>query len=162
MSRKSIFKLEVGPKRAPQAVQTYSNMFYDTNVAPIVAIEAEKQGLTINDIKLINTVTSAEWKKETPEVRAEVKQVVKQEKQLMLALKECHYDDIRLSPEQKDTYVTISVPKAERFSHRYRMLRTLGFEFRRIFDKIKFITGWGFVIVGAGIDPLTGDMRSRR
>lgn len=98
---KSVLKTEVEKKRAPQAQHVYSRALYGSEVREKVKAEAAKTGKSPNNIGLISQVTRAEWKKVTPEVRAEIIGIQSKEKKQVAAAKSHRYDEIDLSAAQK-------------------------------------------------------------
>ncbi|SJL13367.1 uncharacterized protein ARMOST_16809 [Armillaria ostoyae] len=119
-SRRTLVKLDIGRKRAGQAVQKFSNRYYDSLVAP-------KQ----------------EWENATPEIQDEIKKDVIEEKELIAKLKGVSPGNIHLSPEQKAL-----------------VLKGIGAELRNIFNQLVALSDWGFVIIGAGINPESGKLQS--
>ncbi len=98
---KSVLKTEVEKKRTPQAQHVYSHALYSSEVHKKVKAEAAKMGKSPNNIGLISQVTRAEWKKVTPEVRAEIIGIQSEEKKQVVAAKSHRYDEIDLSAVQK-------------------------------------------------------------
>ncbi|KAK0436069.1 uncharacterized protein EV420DRAFT_1652699 [Desarmillaria tabescens] len=127
-------KLKVDSKRLPQLQHVYSHLLYEERkIAEKVVVEAKRTGLSPNN----------EWAKESDDVKNTIKKLHKEQKELSMAMKEHRVDDIELSTEQKSN-----------------VIKSLGLELDSIFDVIVKATGWGFIVVGAGIDPESGNLRS--
>ncbi|PBK91049.1 hypothetical protein ARMGADRAFT_1032123 [Armillaria gallica] len=140
---KSVLKMEVEKKCAPQAQHVYSCALYSSDVHEKVKAEAAKTGKSPNNIGLISQITRAEWKKATPEVRAEIIGMQLEQKKQVAAVKSHCYNEIDLSAAQKQ-----------------QVIESLGVEFDKMFGLYEALTGWAFVIIGAGIDPNSGNLRS--
>ncbi|KAK0458066.1 uncharacterized protein EV420DRAFT_1643412 [Desarmillaria tabescens] len=127
---KAILKTDIEKTRLPQAKHVYSRMLYaKRGLREKVVAEAARTGEPPNSIAVISRMTNAEWKKETPEVRAEVMSIQSEQKKQVVAVKAHRYDDIAFATQQK----------------------------KQLFEAV---TGWGFVVVGAGIDSGSENLRS--
>ncbi|SJL05735.1 uncharacterized protein ARMOST_09071 [Armillaria ostoyae] len=142
-SRRTLVKLDIGRKRAGQAVQKFSNRYYDLLVAPKVKDEAERRGVRINDLPLVKEFTQREWENATPEIQDKIRKDVVEEKELIAKLKGVSPGNIHLSPEQKAL-----------------VLKGIGAELRNIFNQLVALSDWGFVIIGVGINPESGKLQS--
>ncbi|SJL06450.1 uncharacterized protein ARMOST_09787 [Armillaria ostoyae] len=137
-------KLKADLRHPPSLQHVYSHLLYDEHqIGTKVATEAEKLGVSHNNINIINRVTGEEWEKESEDVKQTVIKLHEEQKALSMAIKERRIDDIKLTAEQKSA-----------------VIESLGIEFNHVFNLIHGTTGWGFLIIGAGIDPETGKLRS--
>ncbi|SJL15642.1 uncharacterized protein ARMOST_19146 [Armillaria ostoyae] len=137
-------KLKADLRRPPSLQHVYSHLLYDERqIGTKVATEVEKLGVSRNNINIINRVTGEEWEKESEDVKQTVIKLHEEQKALSMAIKERRIDDIELTAEQKSA-----------------VIESLGIEFDHVFNLIHGTTGWGFLIIGAGIDPETGKLRS--
>ncbi|KAK0441481.1 uncharacterized protein EV420DRAFT_1485646 [Desarmillaria tabescens] len=134
---KAILKTDVEKTRPPQAMHIYSCKLYaERCLREKVIAEVARTGESPNNIAVISQMTNVEWKKEAPEVRAETMSIQSEQRKLVEAVKAHHYDKINFPPGQKK-----------------QAIESLGGKFKKMFKLFQAITGWGFVIVGAGIDP---------
>ncbi|KAK0458137.1 uncharacterized protein EV420DRAFT_1479891 [Desarmillaria tabescens] len=85
---KAILKTDVEKTCPPQVMHIYSP-------------EAARTGESPNNIAVISWMTNVEWKKEVPEVRAEIMSIQSEQRKLVEAVKAHHYDKISFPPGQK-------------------------------------------------------------
>ncbi|SJL18398.1 uncharacterized protein ARMOST_21986 [Armillaria ostoyae] len=130
-------KLKADLKRPPSIQHVYSHLLYDVRgIHAKVTTEAERLRVSPNNINVINRVTGKEWEKEPEEVKQMIVKLHEEQKELSKAMKERRIDDIELTAEQKSA-----------------IINSLGIEFNQVFKLIHGATDWGFLILGAGIDP---------
>ncbi|SJL12702.1 uncharacterized protein ARMOST_16133 [Armillaria ostoyae] len=137
-------KLKANLKCPPSIQHVYSHLLYDVRgIHAKVTTEAERLGVSPNNINVINRVTGEEWEKEPEEVKQTIVKLHKEQKELSKAMKEHRIDDIELTAEQKSA-----------------VINSLGIEFNQVFKLIHGATDWGFLVLGAGIDPESGKLQS--
>ncbi|SJL17555.1 uncharacterized protein ARMOST_21107 [Armillaria ostoyae] len=137
-------KLKADLKRPPSIQHVYSHLLYDVwGIRAKVTTEAERLGVSPNNINVINRVTGEEWEKEPEEVKQTIVKLHEEQKELSKAMKERRIDDMELTAEQKSA-----------------VINSLGIEFNQVFKLIHGATDWGFLVLGAGIDPESGKLRS--
>ncbi len=100
-----LVKLDISRKCAGQAIQKFSNRYYNLLVAPKVKDEVKRQGVHINNLPLVKEIMQQEWENATPEIQDEIKKDVMEEKELIAKLKGVKPGNVHLSPEQKALYV---------------------------------------------------------
>ncbi|SJL12519.1 uncharacterized protein ARMOST_15946 [Armillaria ostoyae] len=140
---KSVLKPEIEKKRAPQAQHVFSRELYKSEIRQKVEVEAARMGKSPNNIGLISKITRVEWKKATPEVTAEIMSIQSVQKKQIAAAKAHRYDEMDLSAEQKQ-----------------QAIESLGVEFKKLFGLCEAVTDWGFLVIGAGIEPRSGNLQS--
>ncbi|KAK0431308.1 hypothetical protein EV421DRAFT_1911955 [Armillaria borealis] len=131
------------PNQVESRRTLFSNRYYDLLVAPKVRDEAKRRGVRINDLPLVKEFMQREWENTTPEIQDEIKKDVVEEKELIAKLKGVNPGNIHLSPE-----------------HKALVLKGIGTELRNIFNQLVALLDWGFIIIGAGINPESGKLQS--
>ncbi|KAK0436519.1 hypothetical protein EV421DRAFT_1739478 [Armillaria borealis] len=140
---KSVLKTGVEKKHAPQAQHVYLHELYASEIHEKAVAEAARMGKSANNIGLISQMTRAEWKKVTPEVRDEIIIIQSEQKKQFVAVKAHRYNEINLSAVQKQ-----------------QAIESLGVEFDNMFRLYEALTGWAFLVIGAGIEPRSGHLQS--